>query len=197
MSAGSSRSALVIERMIASYRAVPDSESPLLRVRLAQERLPELQREVLAALPRRRRPAARLLLRIAARTIPLRGVGKRSYLQSLDVARCAGRRIGELLASEGTLASPDDVFYLTVHEVGGPLPDNVSELISLRRARRAEYQALDLPGNWQGTPVPLNRTRLANATQVISGIGASSGVTEGQVRVVLDPSFDDVQPRYS
>jgi pyruvate,water dikinase len=35
---------------------------------------------------------------------------------------------------------------------------------------------------------------LANATQVISGIGASSGVTEGQVRVVLDPSFDDVQP---
>jgi phosphohistidine swiveling domain-containing protein len=183
-----------LERMIASYRAVPDSESPLLRVRLAQERLPELQREVLAALPRRRRPAARLLLRIAARTIPLRGVGKRSYLQSLDVARCAGRRIGELLASEGTLASPDDVFYLTVHEVGGPLPDNVSELISLRRARRAEYQALDLPGNWQGTPVPLNRTRLANATQVISGIGASSGVTEGQVRVVLDPSFDDVQP---
>jgi rifampicin phosphotransferase len=184
-----------LERMIAGYHAVPDSESPVLRVQLAQEQLPELQREVLAAMPRGHRSAARPLLRIAASTIPLRGVGKRSYLQSLDVARCAGRRIGELLASEGTLADPEDVFYLTVNELCGQLPDNAPELAALRRARRAEYQATDLPGSWQGTPTPRKRgPSSVNANQVITGIGASAGVTEGNVRVVLDPTFDDVQP---
>jgi phosphohistidine swiveling domain-containing protein len=183
-----------LERMIDSYRAVPDGESPVARARLAEQRLPALQREVLDALPPARRPGARLLLGIAARTIPLRGVGKRAYVQSLDVARCAGRRIGELLAADGTLSDPDDVFYLTVSELYGPPPKNASELVALRRARRAEYQAIELPGSWRGTPMPVTRTKLANVNYVITGVGASAGVTEGNVRVVLDPSFEDVQP---
>jgi phosphohistidine swiveling domain-containing protein len=184
-----------LERMLEGYRSIPDTESPVLREQLASERLPLLQREVLAAIPRARRPGARVLLRIAAHTIPLRGVGKRSFLQSLDVARCAGRRIGALLTEDGKLEDADDVFYLTVDELSDPLPDNAAELVRLRRERRAEYQQLELPASWYGTPAtkhPANDHRASE--EVITGIGASSGIVEGIVRVVHDPTFAEVEP---
>src|SRR5947209_4398853 len=87
-----------LQRMIAAYRDIPESESPVERERAAAARLPALQREVLAAVPLARRGPTKLLLGLAARTIPLRGVGKRSFLQSLDVARASARRIGVLMA---------------------------------------------------------------------------------------------------
>ena len=76
-----------------------------------------MQAELLAALPAVQRPAVRLLLNHAARTIPLRGGGKASFLQALDVARAAARRVGEHLAADGVLSAADDVFYLTVDEI--------------------------------------------------------------------------------
>jgi len=185
-----------LARMIDGYKGIPDTESPVLRERLAKERLPSIQREVLAAVPLTRRPGTRLLLQTSARTIPLRGVGKRSFLQSLDVARCAARRIGALLAEDGKLEDADDVFYLTVEELCGPMPENGAELVMLRRARREEYQTLELPGNWQGNPAV--KQRLPDdqhvGEEVITGIGASSGTVEGIVRVVLDPTFAEVEP---
>jgi pyruvate,water dikinase len=184
-----------LARMIEGYRNMPDGDSPLLRERVARERLPQLQAEVLATVPAASRPATRLLLTLAARTIPLRGVGKRSFLQSLDVARCAARRIGVLLAERGSLADPEDVFYLTTGELLGPLPANAAELVHLRRSRRAEYEALELPGSWQGTPVATPRESAdGECADLVTGIGASSGVVEGVVRVVLDPTFAEVEP---
>jgi len=160
-----------LEHLVEGYKGMPESESPLLRARQSRERLPELQREVLAALPPVRRPAARGLLALTARTIPLRGVGKRSFLQSLDVARAAGHRIGALLAQEGTLEQPDDVFYLTVDELAGPLPGNVAELVALRRERRASYEQLELPASWRGTPGAQPREQGSlDATDVITGL---------------------------
>jgi pyruvate,water dikinase len=183
-----------LERMLDAYKALPDAESPVLRDERARAQLPAAQREVLAALPAARRPGARLLLQLAARTIPLRGVGKRSFLQSLDVARCAGRRIGAQLAEDGVLDTPDDVFYLTVVELAGALPADVKELVALRRERRAEYQALELPGSWQGTPDVTPVAVDDAAVDRITGIGASAGIVEGVVRVVLDPTFAEVEP---
>jgi pyruvate,water dikinase len=189
-----------LERVIEGYRGVADSESPIERARAAAARLPELERQVLAAVPAARRPATRMFLNIAARTIPLRGVGKRSFLQSLDVARCAGRRIGSLLALEGTLEDPEDIFYLTLPEIyragGGGFPVDARELVALRRARRAEYEALEVPGNWYRAPTVSRRdeTVAASGDGVLSGIGVSDGVVEGVVRVVLDPTFADVEP---
>jgi pyruvate,water dikinase len=196
-----------LERMVDAYRNVGESDSPVARERTSAARLPELQREVLAAVPRARRPQTRLLLNLAARTIPLRGVGKRSFLQSLDVARAAGRRIGTLLADSGELADPDDVFYLTVQELYGPLPGNARELVELRRARRAAYEAIDLPGNWHRTPEVTSRPAAGDVDgvdgadgddgapdAVLTGTGASAGVVEGVVRVVLDPTFAEVEP---
>jgi pyruvate,water dikinase len=123
-----------LERMIREYGEKDESESPLVRERQARERLPERQREVLAALPAPSRPAARGLLRLAARTLPLRGVGKRSFLQSLDVARGAARRLGELLVADGMLGQPDDVFYLTFADLTGSPPGDAKELVARRRS---------------------------------------------------------------
>src|SRR5581483_4821833 len=185
-----------LERMIEAYRDVPDSESPLARERAAAARVPGLQQQVLAAVPAARRPATRLLLKLAARTIPLRGVGKRSFLQSLDVARASGRRIGTLLAADGKLEDPEDIFYLSHEEIYGPLPANARELVQLRRARRSEYEQLEVPGNWYRMPEVRRREEADGDAEpsTLTGIGASAGVVEGVVRVVLDPSFAEVEP---
>nr|WP_255525630.1 PEP-utilizing enzyme [Mycolicibacterium sp. BK634] len=156
-----------------------------------------MQAELLAELPAPARPAVKLLLNHAARTIPLRGVGKVSFLQALDVARAAARRVGEHLASTGVLNAPDDVFYLTVDEIAGGSPLGARDLVALRRERRTEYQQLELPTWWRGTPEP---TVIADSEPdaaddlLLTGIGAGSGTVEGRVRVVLDPAVVDVEP---
>jgi phosphohistidine swiveling domain-containing protein len=184
--------------MIERYATRDESDNPLARDREAKARLLRMQREVAAALPAVQRPAVLALLRHAARTIPLRGVGKASFLQALDVARASARRIGEHLASAGALADPDDVFYLTVAELTGPVRADARELVARRRRRRAEYQQLELPSYWRDLPVP-ERIEAAGEREndddvALTGIGASAGTVEGIVRVVTDPGFADVEP---
>ena len=185
-----------LERMIREYASRSDADSPLLREQDARRRLPELHREVLARVPTAQRPAARMVLTLAARRLPLRGVGKRSFLQSMDVARGAARRAGELLAEDGRIEQPDDVFYLVMDELTGAMPGDAKELVAARRECRAAYQQLELPGSWRGTPVPDKRESAPNDREasVVTGIGVSGGVAEGVVRVVADPSFAEVEP---
>ncbi len=102
-----------LERAIAGYALLDEGESPSRRADEARDRLPELQRAVLAALPRSRRPAARQILTLAARQLPLRGVGKRAFVQSIDVTRAAARQLGDQLDL--------DPFYLTADELTGEL----------------------------------------------------------------------------
>lgn len=182
-------------RLVAEYRARPDSADPRLLADQARRRLPELQRQVLAALPPSQRPAARAVMQFASSLIPLRGVGKRSFLQSIDIARGAARRVGAHMHAAGELDDAEDVFYLTVEELTGALPAEIKELVAERRQRRADYQAMDLPSSWRGTPIPEPRSQPDNETStVIEGSGVSAGVVEGRVRVVDDPSFAEVQP---
>jgi pyruvate,water dikinase len=173
-----------LERMIGSYARCAEEDSPVLRATRARRQLPELQRAVVAELPVARRPAGRLVLRQAARLLPLRGVGKRAYLQSLDVARGATRRLSELLEV--------DAFYLTAAELAGPLPAGAAALVARRRQRRTEYEALTIPNMWRGVPETSTAAPLADDATIISGVGVSSGITEGFVRVVTDPTFTEV-----
>ncbi|WP_323055569.1 PEP-utilizing enzyme [Mycobacterium pinniadriaticum] len=185
--------AAVIER----YAATDDSASPLARERAARDRLPKMQAELLAELPAPARPAVKLLLNHAARTIPLRGVGKVSFLQALDVARAAARRVGEHLADGRVLDDPEDVFYLTVEEIVGGVPVGARELVALRRERRVQYQQLELPTWWRGTPEPtvvVDDQPDATDDALLIGIGAGSGTVEGRVRVVHDPAVVEVEP---
>ena len=97
-----------------------------------------------------------------------------------------------MLASDGLLADPDDAFFLTSRQLMLGPPGDVRELVALRRARRAEYQALVLPGDWTGTPVPIEVS--TESVDVVTGVAAASGgVVEGRVRVLLSPDFDAVE----
>jgi pyruvate,water dikinase len=141
------------------------------------------------------RPAARGLLTLCAKRIPLRGVAKRSFLQSIDVARAAARRYGDCLAAEGVFEDREDVFYLTTGELTGTLPDDVVELVRLRRARREEYRAISIPASWTGDCVPVDPALgFADDDGVLIGIGVSSGVVEGTVRVLESSSSKELRP---
>jgi pyruvate,water dikinase len=181
--------------MVGHYAARDASASPLVRERAARAKLPRMRAELLAALPAVQRPAVRGLLSLAARTVPLRGLGKASFLQALDVARAAARRVGERQAMAGRLADPEDVWYLTVDELLAGLPADAKELVAYRRERRAEYQGLRLPSFWRGIPEPeIVATEASDDDSTLTGIAAGSGVVEGLVRVVHDPDFTDVEP---
>ena len=188
-------------RMINGYAALPDSEDPTQREREARARLPALQRRVLAALPAKQWPAARILLSVAQRQLPLRGVGKRSFLQALDVARGAARRLGEHLVGDGELDTADDVFQLTVDELTAVPPRVARDLVRRRRERGHQYAAMQLPGSWRGVPETNSPATASDhpggsiePDTRVTGLGVSAGVAEGRVRVVVDPSFTDVEP---
>jgi pyruvate,water dikinase len=154
-----------------------------------------MERDVLAAVSRAERPGTRLLLRLAADRIPLRGVAKRSFLQAFDVGRAAARRLGELLHEEGVIDAPDDVFYLTADEVTGVPPRNAKELVQMRKERGRQYEQVEVPKHWKGMPQPLEiDTTVAAPGTTLEGIGVSSGIVEGVARVVEDPAEDEVEP---
>ncbi len=184
-----------LQRMALEYAAQAEDADPLARERHAAAARAAMQRELIAACPRIQRPAVALLLRLAASWIPLRGVAKRCFLQSLDVGRAAARRAGEHLAGQGVLDDPEDVFMLTIAELTGTLPDDVRSVVAQRREQRARYLELQIPSNWEGTPVatPIAQADTGDMTP-ITGLGVSTGVVEGIVKVVTDPAFEDVEP---
>ncbi|PQM45373.1 PEP-utilizing enzyme [Mycobacterium talmoniae] len=181
-----------LERLVAAYREMPDERDPH---RVVAERGDERRRaeaELMRALPSWQRPPTRVLLDIAANLIPLRGIGKASFLQCLDVARVAARVCGEVLTRSGAFAVPEDAFWLTVDELtGAPAPD-VDALIATRRAVTDEYRRVGVPEVWQGTPRPFVLAATADRIDgEISGAAVSPGVVEGTARLILDPEADE------
>ena len=186
-----------LERMIGEYARLSDDADPRLREHRLHATRAEQQRQLLAALPRRQRPGAKFVLHLAETRLPLRGVAKRSFLQGIDILRASARRIGSELARSGAIADLEDVFYLTLEELTGQLPDDVRQLVPRRRERRLAYQQVELPGSWTGQVVPVSRGLQGPGTDrptEIAGVGVSAGVVEGSVRVVTDPSFEEVEP---
>lgn len=180
-----------VRRLLAGYAARPDSDSPWAQEAGRHAEAARQRRAVLAALPRRERAAAAAILRLGASWVPLRGVGKRSFLQALDAARASARRIGQLLCADGLLDRPDDVFYLTFEELTGELPSDAAALVSRRRQRRTQYLGIAVPAHWTGQPAPLEVTPHAE-TDLVEGLGVSAGVVEGVVRVLTEPDFAEV-----
>jgi pyruvate,water dikinase len=177
------------------YRQKDDGESPdQLALQRAAERA-QAERQLLAGLPQPWRRPARAALTLVARNVPLRGVGKRAFLQTIDVARMAARRVGELLAETGTLPAPDDVFLLTGKELlQAPPGESLAERVAERGAERARYLRVDLPKAWKGRPQTFVRGAREQGSGTLSGLGASPGTVEGTVRVLLEPDFEAVQP---
>jgi pyruvate,water dikinase len=180
-----------IEDICRTYRRMGDDEHPRARERRQIETRLEAERRLLAALPPAHRLAARITLRVAARYLPLREVGKASFLQSVDAGRAAARQIGDELLRAGRLAEREDVFFLTMDEITAePAPD-LAGRAGGRRLQHADYLELQLPERWVGTPEPVRRGAHGGQDRTgVTGVPVSPGVAEGRARVVDDP--DDV-----
>jgi phosphohistidine swiveling domain-containing protein len=185
-----------LERMIDEYRRLDASADPRRQAERLRVQRAEMARAVIAAVPTAARPAVRGLLAIAGRGILLRGVAKRSFLQAFDTCRAAARRAGELLAANGTIGQPEDVFYLVADELTRPGGGDLVELVAQRRQRRARYEALlPLPETWRGLPPAIPRDTAPDPSQeTVTGIGVSAGRVEGVARVLTTPDFDEVTP---
>jgi phosphohistidine swiveling domain-containing protein len=181
------------------YRRLPETDDPALKEAEKERKRVTMTKEVLAALPRSHRPGARLTMKLARERIPDRGRAKRSFLQAMDIARMSARRAGHHLEASGVLEHSEDVFYLTGEELTGELPRDVKELVRKRRRRRETYQRIDFrTTEWQGMPDAVDIAELDHGTDrglaTITGLGASAGIVEGLVRIVDDPTFQDVEP---
>lgn len=185
-----------LQRLIEQYTRKPDSEGPSAREAKHADERAAAERKLLAHTGLARQLRIRMVLRLARRFIPLRGTGKVSYLQSLDVLRATARRIGSLLVAERLLDEVDDAFYLTVDELADPgltaLGPGLRLLVSERRALRERYRSQQIPSAWTGQPVP-ETAAAAAPTGTLAGVGACAGVTEGRAVVVLDPSSAEIE----
>lgn len=180
-----------LQALVNRYAAMDDSASPLLAAAGRLSARAAAERELFARLGPMQRIGASLLLRMARHYVPTREMGRDAFLKGMDVVRCCARVIGADLVRHGLLDQADDAFYLTPVELT-ELPDGLRALVALRRARRAHYQTLELPARWRGLVEPQQKAA-AEYGAAVEGLGASAGIVEGLVRVVLDPAADELE----
>lgn len=196
-----------LEPMIAAYRSLAEDDGPearMARTRAAYERAHATLRSKSSV---RQRAKLAVLTRMTRQFTPARELGKTFMLLCLDAGRAGARRLGEVLAADGVLDDPDDVFYLRRAELAPALrrastSDELRTRVQERRALRDAYAEIHLPIAFHGeglrdlveeqrnaAPAPP-----AEATRVLEGLGVSEGVCRARARVVTDPASGDIEP---
>jgi phosphohistidine swiveling domain-containing protein len=190
-----------VRELVDRYRRLDAAADPAAVARCRAQRSHRVRADLLAALPRTRRGAAKATLRLAGSMTQIREVGKSTFLQVVDVGRAAARVAGGHLARAGRLDAADDVFFLSFDEVAGAATVQFSEDLAERaRNRRAEdafYRSITLPSTWTGEPQPLHDETAAGAVPFgadLTGLGVSAGICEGTVRVMSDPVDGEFEP---
>lgn len=182
-----------VHKIVARYRAMGDAAAPNDDPAAQRRAGKSAEARFYAAFGRLERLKARLVLRLARRFLPLRGVGKVSYLQSLDVIRACARQLGDQLVAGHRLGDRDDAFFLTAEELGRDPRGDLKPLVAQRRALRDEYLGLDVPSWWTGQPQPVVKTGNDGETITsLSGVGVSGGVIEGRAVVVDQPADAEI-----
>jgi pyruvate,water dikinase len=190
-----------LESIVRNYMR-NDLDNPRDREARQIARRHETEQRVLSSLPGLKRPGAKLTMRLASVYIPLRELGKASFLHCLDAARCAARVGGAELANAGVLVDPEDVFFLTGDEfLAGP-DASIRDAIAERRERHERYRTLELPPSFTGPPIPIpievagpsqDGSGQDGATE-LHGIGIVGEKVTGRARVIHDPNDADLDP---
>jgi pyruvate,water dikinase len=187
-----------VHALVQRYRAKPDAESPHAHAGAHRRERQRAERTLLHTSGPLGRLRSRGVLALARRCIPLRGTGKVSYLQCLDVLRAAARHLGGLMVASGRLTEADDALYLTIDELTGGIASDpavdLKDVVAERRRLRSRYQAITLATAWTGQPEPLMPTGTTEerTPRTLSGVGACAGVVEGRAVVIDDPAEADV-----
>jgi pyruvate,water dikinase len=178
------------------YESLDEDDDPRRREERSVRRRDTLEGELRRAVAAAERTALDAALARAAVFVPLREAGRATLTIALDAMRASSRVLGNEFAQSGVLASPDDVFLLTRHELLEP-PANLAQRVNERRRLRAIYEGFELPETWHGMPEkqPIHagdRQRADRQDPILGrgarleGLGASAGIHEGIARVVLD-----------
>jgi rifampicin phosphotransferase len=160
--------------------------------RLKAQSLLAAQRIIRAAsVPKR--PLVRRLIRVCRQNLAVREHPKFLLVQALGLMKQVTFECAETLVQQDRVDTVEDVFFLTVEEVGGALRGGGPELKGVVTARKEEH-ARDL----KITPprvmtsegeIITKRHRTRNlADNALAGSAASPGIVEGRAKVVLDPS---------
>ncbi|OBH11063.1 PEP-utilizing enzyme [Mycobacterium sp. E1747] len=186
----------LVQRVVDKYKAAPERQDLGAAAAARTGARRKAERELLDAMPRWKRPACRLILKLAATFIPLREEGKAALAQAFDGARAACGVRGRELVAAGVLDTPEDVFYLTIDEIRGTPPVDARELVARRRLLRSAYEQIDVPDAWVGPPVPVQVERTDdNRVGSVTGVAAAHGIAEGPARVLASADdLDDLEP---
>ncbi|WP_019873396.1 PEP-utilizing enzyme [Sporichthya polymorpha] len=185
-----------VQTLLARYRSMTEDEGPQATTERARAIRLAAEARLLDATPRLRRAQVKATLRMARTFVPLRELGKSSFLHAVDVARAAARVLGSDLCSRGMLTDPDDVFFLTMTEALGELPASTQDTVTLRRGRRKEHAQLQIEEVWRGMPTAAPQVEVTRAAETeLCGLAVSGGVVDGVAVVVTDPSLvEDLGP---
>jgi pyruvate,water dikinase len=182
-----------VAELVERYRRLDADADPAVVARRRAARSDEVRAELLAGLPAVKRPAAKTAMAFAGSMTQIREMGKSSFLQVVDVGRAAARRVGIHLADADVLDFADDVFFLSMDELDGATSDLRATALR-RRDEDAYFRSIRLPSNWTGEPTPLAEEVVTLSQTTVTGLGVSSGICEGTVRVMADPVDGDFEP---
>ncbi|XEM95045.1 PEP-utilizing enzyme [Rhodococcus sp. JVH1] len=184
-----------VEGLVASYRGRSDVARPLDREAATMAAREEAERQLLRALPRRKRPVVSFMLRRSAGLIRKLEMGKAAYLMALDGARAAARVVGAELVEAGRLDEIDDAFFLTIPELESLFADStvdVRPLIAYRRGERERYADMILPVSFTGMPTVTAAPNGDLRRTEIAGKAWGGCRVEGRARLVLNAA-DDIE----
>jgi pyruvate,water dikinase len=153
----------------------------------------------------RLKPLMRLLfsflLKRAARGLALREGVKSEVVRHVAALRFILLELGGRLAARGILARKEDVFFLTLEELGSIIEDEAAfEAGSIVHERRAEYEknlSLKPPPVVVGSfdPQKASFETAEHAGDMLEGQAVSAGTARGPARVILRRTEDEwVQP---
>jgi pyruvate,water dikinase len=186
-------------RLVERYKT-SDIPHPRAREAAQAARRVAAEQRLLAGLNPVDRQRAKLVLKLAKGSIPMRELGKAGFLHGVDGARCAARLIGGHLVAAGYVDTVEDVFFLTYDELDAGITSPVQELVAERRADHVRFESLVVPPTWTGNPVveagaaPDPEAEPPAKVTEIQGIGIVGEEVTGIARVVLDPAQADLEP---
>jgi rifampicin phosphotransferase len=176
--------------VLASYAAIAQ-ETPPFDPQAQAQRRQQAATYALQNLPWWRRSWFRNNLHRAQEYSQLREHSKSHLVRLIDVGRQFALRAGELLAQDGVLEAPDDVFFLEREELIEALRGEISTAtiqrrIEQRRRERQRYAALQPPEALIGDQ-PVYDDCLPQDGLVLSGLPSSPGRVTGTARVLRSP----------
>ena len=195
--------------VLANYLRLEDSRlAPDVQFSTANEQAEETVVHLVAEARRRGRlrgALVRAALRRARLFAGLREMPKYQIVVGLAEVRRQLQQVGAALAEAGSIADPDDIFFLDFSEarqgLNGPAPADLRSLVDRRREaytrelERRHVPRLLLSDGTEPEAVPSGDTGAAPAVPgTLSGSPASAGIVSADARVILDPVGAQLEP---